>query len=105
MGFNRMNAIVSQIKYRPGWVFYIYMETLSNRETLYFLQLDFTRADRDTGTESTGKARPVLVAKDISEVALVQACLGIILDVEEHEARERFFYGGMRVFDPHRKAF
>lgn len=84
---------------RPNWHFWV-----EDCPPHLLLHLTFLRPDRETGAMGYGKARPcILTAR--TEVEVVQAALGMVLAVEEHEARERFLFDNKRVFDPHRISF
>lgn len=84
---------------RPGWSFSV---EVCSPHTL--LNLTFVRPDRETGKMGIGAARPWIL-NGTTAVEIIQTALGMVLAVEEHEARERFKYQGHRVFDPHRISF
>lgn len=93
-------AILGRIDYKPGWQLkfrgwaphlYIWWE---------FQAPDCTD-ERYLGDKTWTSREWVLPLGSVTEDALVKTALAAALQAEEHECREAFTYGGVRLFDPH----
>lgn len=56
-----------------------------------------------TGMPSLFTCQDRLIGFGELEEAIVRQVMAMVLSAEEHEARERFTYKGVRVFNPHQK--
>lgn len=103
----KLRAVVGCIMYRPNWTLYVDWFTGSGRrdakaeERIYYLSTTIRTRDAVTGESVTVEGRRWLLSPYSCESEIVQTALMAIMAAEEHEARERFRYKGVRVFNPH----
>lgn len=69
-------------------------------ETLY-LQIECDDRDNVTGSTMRWKSRKWLLSPHMTDGEIVQTAFKATMTAVEHEARERFKYRGVSVFDPH----
>jgi len=91
---------IGRVKYRKRWL----AKALPSAEGVFICWQFY---EKDLTAESQGRKVMMRSRKwfipweELTEEALVKAAMGAAIAAEEHEARERFTYGGVRVFDPH----
>lgn len=95
---NDMRHILANIKYKDGYYFDLKQDAEGDR---WYVQIAFLRPDIVTGIEGWGYSGKRYVTKHMSKSEFVALCMGTVLALEEHEAREMFRYRGRRVFGPH----
>lgn len=89
---------IDKVKYRKRWL----VKAIPSNEGVFICWAFY-------GKDATGLGGKVLMHsrkwfipwEELTEEGLVKAAMGAAIAAEEHEARERFTYGGVRVFDPH----
>lgn len=91
-----LTEVVGQLSYKD-WAFRVEKDGLG----LWFLQVRFSAPDAVTGRTETHGGRKWRVSMHMTRSEIVQTALKAVLTAEEHEARERFLYGGRAIFGPH----
>lgn len=108
--------LVNQVIYKPGWNFEAEPHTPRFEGTI---SVCITYPAADSGSNSFpeawrdgflhlvpggAKARHPIVVSDVDDVGLYKRLIDVILDIEEHEAREflRILPTGWAPFHPHR---
>lgn len=94
-----MRHILSDIKYKDGYHFELKVDGPSDGR--WYVQISFLRPDIVTGMPGWGKSGKRYVSQHMCKSEFVAMCMGAVLALEEHEAREMFKYRGRRIFGPH----
>lgn len=93
-----MRDILRDIKYKDGYYFELLQDADGGR---MYVQVAFLRPDIVTGKEGWGRSGKRYVSEHMCKSEFVALCMGTVLALEEHEAREMFKYRGRRIFGPH----
>lgn len=91
--------VVNDIKF-AGIRFTILISPFTT-ESSRSLQLSFYLDDTKTGKTTKHYSRKWLLSEHMTKSEIVQTALKAVLTVLEHEAREKFEYKGVAVFNPH----
>lgn len=67
----------------------------------FFLQIECDDKCNVTGADMKWKSRKWLLSVHMTDGEIVQTAFKAVLTALEHEAREKFTYRGVTVFDPH----
>lgn len=67
----------------------------------FFIEMEFTRPDCNTGIEGIGKTRKLYLDWGCSESALVKTVWVLFNLLVTHELMENYLYKGKRIFNPH----
>lgn len=100
MRAHEIAAILGRVAYKPGWL----LQFRGHAPNIYiwwkFMAPDYTD-ERYLGDREWTSREWALPMATLTEDALVKTALAAALQAEEHECREAFTYGGVRLFDPH----
>lgn len=67
----------------------------------FYLQVEWPGTDAITGAPRQCKGRKWFLSEHMTKSELIQTALAAVLAIEEHEAREAFYYAGRPVYGPH----
>jgi hypothetical protein len=91
----RLQDVIDRCAY-PGFRYLI--EPNGNR---FVLRVEFAANDVATGVPTVWKGRKWTLSPHMTDGEIVQTAWLATMTAIEHEARERFTYRGVSVFDPH----
>ena len=94
-----MKAILRDIKYKDGYYFELLAD--GDKDGRWYVQISFLRPDIVTGESGWGKSGKRYVSPHMCKSEFVALCMGTVLALEEHEARENFKYRNRRIYGPH----
>lgn len=69
--------------------------------TRFALVLRKWRQDTDTGEMGWGEGGEYLLPLKVSASAIIQKCMKMLIDYDEHEDREDFEFLGVKILGPH----
>lgn len=102
---HRLQAVVSRIKYRPGWVLSVTSERDRSLYTAAEIRVDAkvmcAYDNSKTIPLRTSRMIPLSHVDALPEEGLVRFCFDVLRSVEMHELGEFFQYNGERPYDPH----
>lgn len=97
MNFSEAADILEEIDY-PGFIFH--MHSNGNFSSAY-LQIICKAECNITGKEIEWHSRKWKLSQHMTKSEFVQTAFKAVLTAIEHEAREKFKYRGVSIFDPH----
>lgn len=89
--------VESQITYKEQHQNY----SFTTKQLGWFVCVEFTRPDCDTGTEGRGRGRKEFIEVGTSLSGVVKTAWLLIELMVRHELMEAFTYNGHRIFNPH----
>lgn len=96
---SEMRKILLEITYKENYFFELKADGPSDGR--HYVQISFLRPDIVTGVLGWGRSGKRYVSEHMCKSEFVAMCMGAVLALEEHEAREMFRYRGRRIFGPH----
>lgn len=94
----RVQRIVDQIEYKPGYRLLARREEIGGR---IYIQVECERPDSYTGELGVGRGGKLYLSPWMVDGEIVRKAFQAYLSYEEHECREFFKYRDARVFGPH----
>ncbi len=103
MTFAEQQEIVRRFQEVLGLVEYpqfFFAVTASKNGSFYF-QIECDDKCNTTGSDMRWKGRKWMLSQHMTDGEIVQTTFKAVLTALEHEAREKFTYRGVSIFDPH----
>lgn len=97
---NHFEEWLKQVSYKN--VSFVVQSLISGEDVeRFYLQVQWPGTDAISGRPRMCKGRKWFLSEHMVKSEFVQTALMAVLAVEEHEAREAFYYRGQPVFGPH----
>jgi hypothetical protein len=97
MNYEELTSILGYVTYKD-WTFSVVTSGDYNEEEETGDLSIIAEFDDVEGPQHT---RRWIIEPEMTHSEVVQTCLALVLQAEEHEARERFRYMGKKAFGPH----
>lgn len=92
---DRFTEVLGRVSF-PGFKFHALRWALG-----YYLQIECDGVDNVSGERLVWKSRKWILSPHMTDGEVVQTAFKAVLTALEHEAREKFKYRDVTVFDPH----